>query len=158
MSGSSRSSTERLAPEGGSVVVDLPARLLLRSEPSEEGGDLAGAIRRQDWPHSSGFDECTLGALLLAQRELLRGEARPVALQLGGVDHREDCAQPLVLHDGALVDATAFVERRERKKPVLAADLDSTVLPLVDADALARERQRVGAWLDEIADPLEMDD
>jgi hypothetical protein len=45
----------------------------------------------------------------------------------------------LVLHDRALVDASVLVEWRVGKQSALAADLDSPVVPLEDADALARE-------------------
>jgi len=74
-----------------------------------------------------------------------------VTLQLRGLYDREDCAAPPVLHDRALVDASVLVERRGGKQSALAADLDSPVIPLEDADALAREGQGLGTWLDEIA-------
>src|SRR6266478_3694057 len=97
-------------------------------------------------------------ALLLPKGDFLRAQACLVTLQLRGLHDREDCAETLVLHDRALVDASVLVERRGGKQSTLAADLDSTVLPLEYADALAPEGQSLGTWLDQIGDSLEVDD
>src|SRR5712692_8107717 len=148
---------QRLATEGGSVVVRLGSRFPLRLEALEERGHFAEALRAA----RCGESRCEPGgldALLFAKGDLFRGETRVVSLQLRGLDDREDCSEPLVLHDRALVDAAVLVEWRAGKQLAFAADLDSPVLPLEDADALAREGQRLGAWLDEIAHSLEVDD
>ena len=94
-------------------------------------------------------------ALLLAKGEFLRCQAHLVPLQLRSLDDRQDGAEALVLHNRALVDAAVLVEGRVGKQLALAADLDSPVLPLEDADPLAAEAQSLGTWLDEIGDSLE---
>jgi hypothetical protein len=57
-----------------------------------------------------------------------------------------------------LVDAGVLVEPPGGKWLALAAEFDSPVLPLEDADALTREGQSVGPWLDEPGHSPEVDD
>jgi hypothetical protein len=57
-----------------------------------------------------------------------------------------------------LVDASVLVEWRAGKQSALAADLDSPVLPLEDADALACEGQSLRTGLDEVAHSFEVND
>src|SRR5712691_10497721 len=87
---------QRLAAEGGSIVVRLGSRFLLRLEALEERGHLAEALRA-GWCGESSCAPGGLEALFLAKGDLLRGETRVVSLQLRGLDDREDCSEPLVL-------------------------------------------------------------
>src|SRR6267143_3220608 len=141
---------QRLAAEGVSIVVRLGSRFLLRLESLEERSHFAEAIRggwlRLRCPCC---DASSLDAVFLSKSELLRRKAHFVPLPLRGLDDRQDCAEPLVLHDRALVDASVLVEWRVGKQSALAADLDPPVVPLEDADARAREGQSLGTWLDE---------
>src|SRR5512132_283248 len=77
-------------------------------------------------------------------RQHRREPLSPILLPLlrGGIALRapeSNRAEALVLHDCGLVDASVLVERRVRKRSALAADVDSAVLLLEDAHALARE-------------------
>src|SRR6266446_3747489 len=141
---------QRLAAEGVSIVVRLGSRFLLRLESLEERSDFAEAIRG-GWLllQCPCRDASSLDAVFLSKSELLRRQAHLVPLQLRSLDDRESSAEPLVLHDRALDDASVLVEWRAGKQSALAADLDSPVLPLEDADALACEGQSLPTGLDE---------
>src|SRR5438067_12914263 len=111
---------------GGSLVVRLSSRFLLRLESIEERSHFAEAIRggwlRLQCPCR---DASSLDAVFLSKRELLRRQAHLVPLQLRSLDDRESSAEALVLHDRALVHASVLVEWRVGKQSALAADLDS---------------------------------
>src|SRR5260370_12592222 len=97
------------------MVVRFLPRFLLRLESCEERAHRVEAIGNgcvRGWRRWLSRNMSSYDALLLPKSDFLGAQACLVTLQLRGLHDREDCAEPLVLHDRALVDASVLVERR----------------------------------------------
>ena len=92
---------------------------------------------------------------LLPKGELRMGRALAIAFLLVFLDLSQHRTQALVGDDVGLVDARLRVdEHAAGQKLPFVAELDASVLVLVNAASLAREEKRLGPGLDEVGLPL----
>ncbi len=92
--------------------------------------------------------------VLLALRQAVHRQSRPVPLGLRTLDDREYRAEALVLNDRSLAHYGVLIEEGVGELSPFTVELDPPILPLVDDDTLAGQERVLLGPLDKVGLPL----